>query len=104
MLERAFLEAGGIHLVGTASNAEDTLKNAEALAPDMVLLDMAMADAFVVATQLPRVSRATRIVALGMPEIEAEIIACAENGIAAYVPRAASLSEVLEVVHAAARG
>ena len=103
-LERSFREARGIHLVGTASGAADTLRKAEALAPDVLLLDMAMEDAFAVARQVPRVSGATRIVALGMPEIEAEIIACAQMGIAGYVPRGASLSDAFEAVHAAARG
>jgi DNA-binding NarL/FixJ family response regulator len=103
-LERSFREARGIHLVGTAAGAADTLRKAETLTPDVLLLDMAMEDAFAVARQVPRVSGATRIVALGMPEIEAEIIACAETGIAGYVPRGASLSDAFEAVHAAARG
>jgi DNA-binding NarL/FixJ family response regulator len=103
-LERAFREARGIDLVGTASGAEDTLKHVEQLTPDIVLLDMAMIDAFAVAKQIPRVSRDTRIVALGMPEVEAEIIACAEMGIAGYVPRGGSLDDAFEAVHAVARG
>jgi DNA-binding NarL/FixJ family response regulator len=103
-LERAFREASGIDLVGTASGAEDTLKHVELLRPNIVLLDMAMIDAFAVAKQIPRVSRGTRIVALGMPEVEAEIIACAEMGIAGYVPRGGSLDDAFEAVYAVARG
>jgi DNA-binding NarL/FixJ family response regulator len=103
-LERAFRAADGIDLVGTASAAADTLKHVELLTPDIVLLDMCMTDAFAVAKQIPRVSRGTRIIALGMPEVEAEIIACAEMGIAGYVPRGGSLDDAFEAVHAVARG
>jgi DNA-binding NarL/FixJ family response regulator len=103
-LERAFREATGICLVGAASGAADTLTNVGLLTPDVILLDMAMEDAFAVARQVPRVSSGTRIVALGMPEVEAEIIACAEIGISGYVPRGGSLSDAFEAVHAVARG
>lgn len=103
-LERAFRDARGIDLVGATSGAEDTLKQVGLLSPDILLLDMSMVDAFAVARQIPRLSRATRIVALGMPEGEAEIIACAEMGIAGYVPRGGSLDDTFEAVHAVARG
>jgi two-component system, NarL family, nitrate/nitrite response regulator NarL len=103
-LERAFCEASGIQLVGTAADGAEALKQIGLLRPDVLLLDMAMENAFAVARQAPRLSRATRIVALGMPEVEAEIIACAETGIAGYVPRGGSLSDAFEAVHAVARG
>jgi DNA-binding NarL/FixJ family response regulator len=103
-LERAFHETDSLHLIGTASGAAETLENVARLTPDVILLDMAMEDAFAVARQLPRISLRTRIVALGMPEVEAEIIACAEVGIAGYVPRGGSLSDAFETVHAVARG
>src|SRR5262249_48592122 len=99
VLERAFRDASGIDLVGAVSGAEDTLKQVELVRPDIVLLDMSMPDAFALAKQIHRVSRATRIVALGMPEVEAEIIACAEMGIAGYVPRGGSLDDAFETVH-----
>ena len=103
-LTRVFRDVEGLDLVATVSGAADTLEHIRALTPDVVLLDMAMEDAFAVARQVPRVSRATRIVALGMPEDEADILTCAEVGIAGYVPRAASVNDACETVRAAARG
>ena len=103
-LEHAFREASDIHLVGTASGATETLRNLRLLTPDILLLDMAMEDALAVARQVPRVAQPTRIVALGMPEAESEIIACAQMGIAGYVSRGGSLSDAFEAVHAVARG
>jgi len=103
-LARVFRDGDGISLVATASRAADALEHIRALSPDVVLLDMAMEDAFAVARRVPQLSKRTRIVALGIPEAEAQIISCAEIGIAGYVPRTASVSEAFAAVHAAARG
>lgn len=103
-LERVFREAAGIQIVATAAGAAGTLEHIRALTPDVVLLDMAMEDALAVARQVPRISRATRIVALGMTEAEADVITCAQVGIAGYVPRTGSSNDAFEAVHAAARG
>jgi two-component system, NarL family, nitrate/nitrite response regulator NarL len=103
-LARVFRDGDRIALVATASRAADTLEHIRALAPDVVLLDMAMEEAITVARETPRISKRTRIVALGIPEVEADIISCAEIGIAGYVPRTGSVSDAFEAVHAAARG
>src|SRR5258708_3316270 len=66
-----------IVLVGVAGSAADAVEQVHRLAPDVVLLDMAMSDAFSVARQLGRFAGATRIVALGMAENEAEVLNCA---------------------------
>ncbi len=103
-LERVFREADGIKLVGTTSGTADTLEHVRVLTPDVILLDMAMDQSFVVARQVSNACSVTRIVALGMLEAEAEIIACAEIGIAGYVPRAGSVNDTFEAVRAAAHG
>jgi DNA-binding NarL/FixJ family response regulator len=103
-LERVLGEAHGINVVGTTAGATDTLENVRVLAPDVLLLDMAMGEAFAVARQVPRACSGTRIVALGMPEVESEIITCAEVGIAGYVSLTGSVSDTIEAVHAVARG
>ena len=103
-LARVLRDGDGIHLLATASHPADTLEHIRTLTPDVVLLDMAMADAFAVARQVARISKRTRIVAIGVPESEADIITCAEIGIAGYVPRAGSVSDAFAAVHAAARG
>jgi two-component system, NarL family, nitrate/nitrite response regulator NarL len=88
-----------ITLVGIAQSATDA---------DIALLDMAMGDAFSVARQLGRIggsnTRATRVVALGMAENEAEVLNCAQLGISGYITRDASISDMLEAIEATARG
>jgi two-component system, NarL family, nitrate/nitrite response regulator NarL len=103
-LERVFREAAGIAIVATAGDAAGALEYIRALSPDVVLLDMGMGEAFAIARMVPSVSRGTRIVALGMPEVEADVLVCAEIGIAGYVPRTGSARDAFEAVHAAARG
>jgi two-component system nitrate/nitrite response regulator NarL len=103
-LERVFREASGIRVLATAASAAGTLEHIRVLSPDVVLLDMAMEEAFALARQVPHISSTTRIVAIGMPEMEADVISCAELGIAGYVPRNGSASDAFEAVHAAARG
>jgi DNA-binding NarL/FixJ family response regulator len=103
-LASLFRQLESIQIVGGVSGATDTLARVQTLAPDVVLLDMTMEDAYAVARQIPRVSKTTRIVALGMPECEADIITCAEIGIAGYVSRTSSVSDAFEAVQAAARG
>ena len=93
-----------IILVGVATSASDASEQVHRLAPDIALLDMAMSDAFSVARQLGRFAGASRIVALGMAENEAEVLNCAQIGIAGYVTREASIADMLEAVEATARG
>ena len=103
-LARVFREATGIQLLAMTAGAAGTVEQIHTLTPDVLLLDMAMDEAFAIAKQVPRICSATRIVALGMPEVEADIITCARAGIAGYVSRTASAHEAIEAVHAAARG
>jgi DNA-binding NarL/FixJ family response regulator len=103
-LERVLEQATGIVCIGVAACAADALEQVRRLAPEVTLLDMAMSDAFCVARQLGRLAGASRVVALGMPENEAEVLTCAQLGIAGYVTRDASISDMLQAVEATARG
>ncbi|MEP7244099.1 MAG: response regulator transcription factor [Gammaproteobacteria bacterium] len=96
--------AADIEVIGSASSAAETLQQVRDLAPGVVLLDMAMEEAFPVARQIARDSRITKVIALGMPEVETDVLTGAAAGIAGYVTRAGSVSDALEAVRAAARG
>jgi two-component system nitrate/nitrite response regulator NarL len=97
-----------IILVGVAGSAADAVEQIQRLTPDVALLDMAMGDAFSVARQWGRMaatgSDGTRIVALGMAENEAEVLNCAQLGIAGFITRDASITDMLEAIEATARG
>jgi DNA-binding NarL/FixJ family response regulator len=94
----------GIELVATATGFDEAVERARELTPCVALLDMRMPRAFSLARQLARVAEATRVVALGMPEDEVEVVNCAEIGIAGYVPRDGSASDLIASIESAARG
>ncbi len=103
-MERLLRDEDSIVLAGLASSAADAAEQSRQLVPDVVLLDMSMDKAYFVAKQVARDSKVTKVIALGMPEVEVEVISCAEVGIAGYVPREGSLTEVIAAIDAAARG
>jgi DNA-binding NarL/FixJ family response regulator len=93
-----------LDVVGIAGGAEQAFELARHLKPQVVLLDMAMPHAFDVARRIAQKAEQTRVVALAIPEEDGAVIACAEAGIAGYVPRTASVREAIDRVAAVARG
>jgi two-component system nitrate/nitrite response regulator NarL len=103
-LEHMLRGIPGIHVIGGAINAAETLERVFEAQPSAVLLDTAMDGALAVARQIARQSHITKVVALGMPEFETEVLSCAAVGIAGYLTRSASMSDALDAIQAAARG
>ena len=103
-LERVLRESPEFALVGTACSAAEVLEQTHKLDADVALLDMAMSDAFTVAREVVRVGSRSKIVALGMPEDETQVLSCAQLGICGYVTRDGSVAEVIAAIKAAARG
>ena len=72
--------------------------------PDLVLYDVtgqqALAEARAVAEACPQLL----MIAIAVPEIPKEVIACADAGFAAYIPRRASMDELCKLIHMTLRG
>jgi two-component system, NarL family, nitrate/nitrite response regulator NarL len=96
-------ESAGIDVVATAAGADDAVRGLRELSPDIVLLDMAPDNAWLVRA-LEAAVPGTRVVALAVPENEREVLACAEAGVAGFVTRDASVEDVAAAVQSAARG
>jgi two-component system, NarL family, nitrate/nitrite response regulator NarL len=103
-LERVLRESPELTLVGAACSAAEAIEQTHKLDADVALLDMAMSGAFAVAREVARVASRSKIVALGMPEDETQVLSCAQIGIAGYVTRDGSLQDVVAAIQAAARG
>ena len=109
---RLYREGLSLHLarqeqfgvVGSASTREETHRLALELAPDVVLLDMAMHESFEIVHELRGAVPDTRVLALTIPEADGAVIACAEAGVAGFVTREASLSDLVDAISSAARG
>ena len=103
-LERVLRESPEFALVGTACTASEVIEQTHKLDADVALLDMAMNGALAVAREVVRVGSRSKIVALGMPEDETQVLSCAQLGISGYVTRDGSVAEVVAAIKAAARG
>ena len=92
-----------IRVVGTATSAPDTLELASRLAPDILLLDLTMAEALEVVGTLG--SRAgPRVVALTVPDGEDPALACLESGVSTYVTRDGSGGDLVQAIRDAHAG
>ena len=103
-LEQLLRITPGIRVIDGTVSAGETLERLLDTRPAVVLLDMAMPDALALARQIARQARAIKVIALGMPEFETEVVSCASVGVAGYVTRSASMDDVLDAIQAAARG
>jgi len=103
-LERVLRESPEFALVGTACSAAEAIEQIHKLSADVALLDMAMTGAFGVAKEVARSGGHSKIVALGMPDDETQVLSCAQIGIAGYVTRDGSVEDVVAAIKAAARG
>jgi two-component system nitrate/nitrite response regulator NarL len=104
-LERVLGELPEFTLAGNAASAAEAVQQAQQLNADVTLLDMAMSGAFSVAKELARGGGgASKIVALGMPDDETQVLSCAQIGISGYVTRDGSVEDVVAAIKAAARG
>ena len=94
----------GVAVVGTASGQDDAIAQASAMRPDIVLLDTSTPDALsavrVLSSQVP----ATKVVAIALAEAEHEVLKWAEAGVVGYVPRVASIADLVSAVEGTMRG
>jgi len=94
---------GRFEVVGLGANT-DALDIIERLAPELVLLDMAGSESLAVLRQLRVILPALRIVAVALAELDTDVIACAEAGVSAYVPRDATVGELVATMMRALGG
>jgi two-component system, NarL family, nitrate/nitrite response regulator NarL len=93
-----------IDVLGAATSGDDGLAQARAVSPDVILIDMATPDGVGAVRAFAREMPAAKILALGVLEAEAEVIACVEAGAAGCVTREAPIEEVVSALEGMARG
>jgi DNA-binding NarL/FixJ family response regulator len=71
---------------------------------DIGLFDVTSRSVFSVARRVKTMSPDMPIVAVAVPEVADQVLACVDAGFCAYVPRNASPSELLDTVERALRG
>jgi DNA-binding NarL/FixJ family response regulator len=94
----------GIDLVGIVGVCDDVIAGVTGAAPDVVLLDTGTPGALAMAGRLMRERPLTRILGFGVNDVPQEVVACAEAGLAGYVPCTASIADLVSAVRCVARG
>lgn len=93
-----------LRLAGSAADAAGALAQLRDHLPDVVLLDMAMNESRAAVRAIRELAPDVKVVALSVAETEGDVCACAEAGVAGYVPRHASLADLMATLESAARG
>jgi two-component system, NarL family, nitrate/nitrite response regulator NarL len=87
-----------------AEDQNQALELILAVHPDAVLLDTALPSGFGALASIVAAAPDIPVIALAMVEAEHEILRWAEAGIAGFVPRSASVSDIIRTVSLAVRG
>jgi DNA-binding NarL/FixJ family response regulator len=98
--------ASDVEVVGEASDGAEAIARVEALAPDVVVMDLTMAgmDGVAATRELTRRRSPTRVLVLTMHDEEAYLIPVLEAGAAGYVVKSAASTQLLTAVRTVARG
>lgn len=91
-------------VVGAVATVDDALRLAAIAHPNIVIVDMATRNSLAVIRSIRQQLPSVHIVGFGVDEVEGEILACAEAGLAGYVPSDASLDELVLRVESVQRG
>ena len=91
-------------VIGAAANVEEALRIAANAHPEIVIVDMATRQSLTVVRRIRQHLPDAHIVGFGVDEVEGEVLACAEAGLAGYVPCEASLDELVLRVESVHRG
>jgi two-component system, NarL family, nitrate/nitrite response regulator NarL len=89
-------------VIEAASNAEEALGLTVVTHPDIVIVDMATRQSLTVIRKIRHHLPNAHVVGFGVEEVEGEVLACAQAGLAGYVPCDASLDDLvmrLESIH-----
>jgi DNA-binding NarL/FixJ family response regulator len=93
-----------LSVVGDVATLEDAIGLARTTNPDVIIVDMALRNSLLGAKTLHHEMPTVPLVGFGVEEVEGEILACAEAGLAGYVPCDASLDDLVTRIESVCRG
>ena len=105
-LRSLFASLPETHLVGEAASGEEAIALAEALQPDVVLMDIQMSglNGIVATRRITHASPHMGVVMVTMFEDDESVFAAMRAGARGYVLKGADQEEMLRAIHSAARG
>jgi DNA-binding NarL/FixJ family response regulator len=101
-----FDSAGGIDVVGEAGDGESAVRLAAELAPDVVVMDLAMpgVDGVEATRRMKAASPDTAVLVLTMSDSDASLVAAVTAGASGYVLKGAPQEDLLRAIRAVADG
>jgi DNA-binding NarL/FixJ family response regulator len=90
--------------VATAEDGNQALAHALAGRPDAILLDTGLPDGLGIVASLAAAVPDIPLIAVGVAESEHAVLTWAEAGVAGYVPRSASIAELIDTATLVMRG
>jgi two-component system, NarL family, nitrate/nitrite response regulator NarL len=94
---------GRLSIIGSGA-AAGALEQISTLRPDVMLLDLAAQDSLCLPRSVMAVAPNLQVVAFAVADVAADVLACAEAGICGYVPKDASIDDVVDAVLRAVSG
>jgi DNA-binding NarL/FixJ family response regulator len=95
---------GSMNVIGAVNNSDAAIGLIRNSPPDVVVQDMTMTGSCGLVQRISGMNPRIKIIALAVPYDESNILMCAEAGITSYVPREASLDDLIAAVSSAAKG
>ena len=94
----------GIEVLATVASMDQLLALLTELRPDVLLLDSAMPGSVESMPAIRERAADVKIVALGVPEVDGDILRCAEAGVSGYLTSRGTAADLVLAVRSAARG
>lgn len=91
-------------VLGTGSTRAQVVQGVIELRPDIVLLDTGTPEGVEVVRELASRAPSVKVLAIALDETEHAVLEWAEAGVGGYVPRDASLADLIAAIERAARG
>ena len=90
-------------VLGEAGSREAALALVASNPPDVVVLDMATRHSLAIARAISSAAPNVKIIAFAVEELDSEILACGEAGVAGWVPREGSVDDLVATIESVAR-
>ncbi|BAL89701.1 putative two-component system response regulator [Actinoplanes missouriensis 431] len=105
-LATMFASAPGFTVVGEAADGAEAVRMAQALSPDVILMDLRMpgTDGLTAITELARAGNPARVLVLTTYDNDAHVLPAIEAGATGYLLKDSPREDLLRGVRAAARG
>lgn len=103
-LRRVLDDVDGFSVVGTAGSLEEGARLVDRLHPGVLVVDLEWERDFARLGSMKDLHPRVLVVALGVDDEEATVVACAEAGVVGYLPRDTTAAELVEALERVAKG